>query len=105
MGEKLKAFIPWHEKYPHMVYASVLLLDGKIENWKVGGSIRANPLEWKTYWKMDKLKDYKTASKGFEVNTQEEHNKVFDELAPEWFRQWDHADDYRLARAYEDVND
>jgi hypothetical protein len=100
MDDKSSSFVPWYEQWPHMVYASVLLLDGKIENWKVGGSKKDEPMAWTIFWKMDRLTDYKAISKGFEVNTPDEHAKVFDELAPEWFKQWPHADDYRLARAY-----
>lgn len=29
----------WTDKYPHAVTASVLLLDGKIYNWKIGNQI------------------------------------------------------------------
>ena len=102
MDNKQPPFVPWHEQYPHMVYASVLLLDGKIENWKVGGYRKEIPGEWKAYWKLDRLADYSAFSKAFEVNTPEEHEKVFNELAPEWFKQWPHADDYRLGKAYEE---
>lgn len=91
---------PWHEQYPHMVYASVLLLDGKIENWKIGGYRKDVPLEWTNYWKMDRIDDYCCFSKAFEVNTPEEHNRVFNELGHEWFKQWPHADDFKLMKAY-----
>jgi hypothetical protein len=100
MDSKLPTFVPWHEQYPHMVYASVLLLDDKIENWKIGGHKKDNPMEWTNFWKMDRINDYTAECKGFEVNTPEEHEAVFIELAHEWFKQWPLADDYRLMKPY-----
>jgi hypothetical protein len=90
----------WFEEYPHKVYASVLLLDNKIENWKVGGHPKRDPGEFSGFWKRDRLSDYSSEYTEFIVNNEDEHRKAFEELAPEWFKQWEHANDYRLAKAY-----
>lgn len=90
----------WVDTYPHMVYVSVLLLDHRIENWKVGQEHWANPLAVKAYWKTNRLKDYKTQFIGFYCKNDTEHNKVFEELAPKWLKQFKHAKDYKLQRAY-----
>lgn len=90
----------WHDEYPHMLYVSVLLLDNKIENWKVGNYHWDNPYMVKAYWKPDRLNDYKVQWIGYCCKNDEEHNKVFTELAPKWLRAWKHARDYRLSRAY-----
>lgn len=83
----------WVETYPHTVYASVLLLDDKIMNWKVGER------KWKHNMDMTRrinrpfsLDDYvgeMVESIGFEANNSEEHNHAFEVLAPEWFKQWE----------------
>jgi hypothetical protein len=90
----------WSDEYPHMIYVSVLLLDNRIENWKVGNYQWHNPGECKCYWKFKRLKDYKVQSIGFWCKNDEEHNRVFTELAPKWLKQFKHAKDYRLSRAY-----
>jgi hypothetical protein len=89
----------WSEEYPHKLYASVLLLDNKIENWKVSDRPK-EVLGFTHCWNWDRLNDYTGDIKEFEVNNGEEHEKVFTTLAPEWFKQWEHADDYKGFRAY-----
>lgn len=89
-----------NEKYPRVVFAYAILLDNKIENWYVGTPNRSNIGEFTGYWKMKRLKDYKLEKKCYICNNREEYNKVFDELAPKWFKTWKHANDYRLVRAY-----
>lgn len=90
----------WTDVYPHDLHASVLLLDGKIENWKVGDMPRATPGEFSGVWKNDRLKDYTAQTKTWTVNNAFEHDDVFSKHAPEWFRQWKHADDYCWNPAY-----
>jgi hypothetical protein len=85
----------WLDVYPHDLYASVLLLDNKIENWKVVNYPKKTPEEFKGYWKMDRLNDYTCQWKRFVVNNSKEHNEVFIKLAPEWFKKWELAGDYR----------
>lgn len=105
----------WIDEYPHELHANVLLLDNKIECWKVGNT-KAEDGYWpfKAYWKKDRFKivqdehgcaffdmgDYKIETKTWVVNNDQEHSDVFYIHAPEWFKQWEHADDYKLGRAY-----
>ena len=75
------------------------MLNNKIENWNVGNC----PKQWcdfTGYWKIDKINDYTGKYKEFIVNDHEEHQRVFKIDAPEWFKQWEHADDYSGFRAY-----
>ncbi|MFI2856931.1 hypothetical protein ACH6EH_07295 [Paenibacillus sp. JSM ZJ436] len=46
------------------------------------------------------LGDYTVESKTWIVNNDQEHEDVFMIHAPKWYRQWKHADDYKLGRAY-----
>jgi hypothetical protein len=104
----------WSDTYPHELHANVLLLDGKIENWKTGGT-KAEAEFWPftTRWKVNRMRlvdygqyesldvgDYTVESKTWMVNNNQEHNDVFMAHASEWYRQWEHADDYKLGRAY-----
>ena len=90
----------WIETYPHKIYASVLLLDNKIDNWKVG------QYEWKdmgnitNYWKIDRINDYTVKTTFWEVNSSEEHNLIFTKLSSEWFKQWELADDFMGGKPY-----
>ena len=90
----------WHDKWPHKVYASVLLLDGKIETWKTGNPPKKEPMEFSNYWKLDRMKDYTCEYVGFEVNNDQEHDDAFRKLAPEWFRQWELAVDFHGSPPY-----
>jgi hypothetical protein len=90
----------WSDIYPHELHANVLLLDNKIECWKVGNTKAEEYWPFKAYWKLDRLNDYEVKSHTWVVNNDEEHNEVFRTLSKEWFRQWEHADDYKLQRAY-----
>lgn len=90
----------WCDNYPHMVYVSVLLLDNKIENWKVGQHKWERPCDATAYWKVNRLKDYKVQHVGYWCKNSEEHEKVFNKLAPKWLKQFKYAKGYRLARAY-----
>lgn len=91
----------WSEVYPHSIFASVLLLDGKIESWKVVDYPKQTPGEFKSYWKLERFKDYTCESKEFICNNDEEHNLAFMKWAPNWFKQWPLADDYRGMEPYE----
>ncbi|MBE7896096.1 hypothetical protein G7L40_20650 [Paenibacillus polymyxa] len=111
---KKHEFVHWSDKYPHELHANVLLLDGKIENWKVG-NMKADSKHYpfSSYWKVNRMKlvtegdhqfyelgDYEVKSFTWTVNNYKEHNDVFNYHASEWFKQWEHADDYRLGKAY-----
>lgn len=91
----------WSDEYPHELHANVLLLDNKIECWKTGNR-KSDKEFWsfKSYWKPDRHKDYIVETKTWIVNNDQEHSEVFEFLATEWYRQWEHADDYKLGKAY-----
>lgn len=93
----------WHDECPHKVYASALLLDGKIEGWKTGNPPKKEPGEFRAYWKRDRMNDYTVEYVGFEVNNDREHDDAFRKLAPEWFRQWPLAEDLHGSPPYSDV--
>lgn len=90
----------WSDQYPHDLYASVLLLDGKIESWKVVNYPKRSPGEFQAIWKRGRLNDYTTENMKWVVSNNKEHNDVFSVHAPEWFRQWPHAEDYVGFPAY-----
>jgi len=91
----------WLDIYPHSIFASVLLLDGKIENWKIVNYPKKHPLEFTGFWKRDRLNDYACEWKEFVCNNGKEHNEAFEEWAPEWFKQWLIADDFKGSPPYE----
>lgn len=90
----------WVDTYPHIIYASVLLLDGKIENWKVGQYKWNDIGDICGHWKMDRLNDYEIKTTLWKVNNDKEHRRVFNELAPKWFKQWKLADDFYGCKPY-----
>lgn len=105
----------WIDEYPHKLYTNVLLLDGKIECWKTGNTkTYENYWPFKARWKSDRMSttdkhgyvqmglgDYTIETKTWVVNNSQEHKDVFEINSKEWYRQWEHADDYKLGRAYE----
>ena len=90
----------WSDKYPHELHANVLLLDNKIENWKVGNRKAEGYYPFRSYWKTGRMDDYEFETYTWIVNDDIEHNEVFSTLSKQWFKQWVHADDYKLGRAY-----
>ncbi|HZG16940.1 MAG TPA: hypothetical protein VE710_18270 [Candidatus Bathyarchaeia archaeon] len=91
----------WVDTYPHKVYASVLLLDGKIYNYKIGEYYWRFPGEVKMrYSDIDKLDRMTVEHTFFEVNNDIEHNRAFDVLAPEWFKNWEVHENHVGAPAY-----
>lgn len=76
----------WLDTYPHKIYASVLLFNGRIIDYKIG----------QNYWKdsfqvtlrgqisIDDLFKSKTKYTYWEVNSKEEHKNVFEIFAKEW---------------------
>lgn len=83
----------WVETYPHTVYASVLLKDGKITNWKIGQRRWEHNMDMTRMFKLPfNLADYEgetVESTSWEVNNDKEHNEVFESLAREWMKQWE----------------
>lgn len=90
----------WSDSYPHQIFATVLLLDGKIENWWIGKLDPENQFQSKDFEKTDSLDDYKIINTSWEVNTQEEHDMVFNKLSTEWFKQWKVTGGFKGFRPY-----
>lgn len=88
------------KKFPQVIYAYAILLDNKIESWHVSFKNRNSAYEFSGYWKKDRLKDYKLQKVCWICRNSEECTRVFEILAPRWFKSWKHATDYRLAKAY-----
>ena len=89
-----------NNNYPKVIYGYAILLDNKIENWAVRTINRRYIWEFKGCWKKGRLQDYKMQKVCWVCNNEEECAKVFEELAPKWFRNWKHADDFILQKAY-----
>ena len=85
---------------PQVVFAYAILLDNKIENWKVTSGNRNRLYEFSSIWKKERLNDYKLQKVCWVCNNVDEWNKVFNELAPKWFKTWKYANDYKLMRTY-----
>lgn len=94
------------------IYAQVLLLDGKIENWKICQDRKNSPLDFKAYWKPDRIKDYTMETMVFkesEVDIPKDWSSqeyafnwyVYKVLAPRWINRWNYSDDYRLGKCEE----
>jgi len=90
----------WPDNYPHKIYASVLLLDGKIESWKVGQSAWRGIGSITAYWKMDRINDYEVKSACWLVYNSKQHNQIFSTDSANWFKQWPVADDFYGAKPY-----
>jgi len=98
----------WIETYPHTVYASVLLKDNKIANWKIGERCWESNMDMArriSHSKPFNMADYAgetVESIGFEVNSSEEHNHAISVLAENWFRQWEIHENCEGQPAYEE---
>ena len=88
------------DEYPKVIYGYAILLDNKIENWSVRTTNRKYLWEFKNHWKIGRLQDYKMQKVCWVCNNAEEYERVFEELAPKWFKNWNHADDFMLQKAY-----
>ena len=88
-----------------VIYAQVLLLDNKIESWKICQSKKNSPYDFKAFWKRERVKDYTIETVIFEEEKTELENGwdfnsyVYEVLAPQWINQWEYADDYRGGKA------
>lgn len=76
----------WADTYPHIIYASVLLLDNKIIDYKIGQRYWESPLHvtLRGQISMDELFRCETKHTSWEVTNDEEHNNVFENLAVSW---------------------
>lgn len=82
----------WSDTYPHEVNASVLLLDGKIYNWKIGNQWWHDPLMVKMRFsdmEYSREERFTVQNKSFTVNNDEEHNEAFATVARDWFKQFE----------------
>jgi hypothetical protein len=87
------------------IYAQVLLLDNKIENWKICQDMKYGVYDWKAYWKSNRMNDYTMETEVFyndDIENDPEgklfNRKVYAALAPQWINQWEYADDYKLQK-------
>lgn len=87
------------------IYAQVLLLDGKIETWKICQSQKRSTYDFKAYWKSNRINDYTMDTFCFAEEETEVENGwtfnsyVYEVLGPEWINQWEYAEDYKGAKA------
>lgn len=79
----------WFDTYPHKVYTSVLLLDGKLIDYKIGQTYWQEPFEvtLRGQINLEDLFKCEVRNTFWEVNNSEEHLNVFDELATEWINE------------------
>lgn len=91
----------------NIIYAQVLLLDNKIEAWKICQDRKSSPYDFKAYWKQDRIDNYTmetyifykckvAVAIGWDFNSY-----VYNVLAPRWINQWEYAEDYRGSKAKE----
>lgn len=84
----------WVDAYPHKVFASVLLLDGKIYGWKIGDRYWDSPYEVRMKINdFDKLDRMRAEHTYWIVYNSKEHNDVYEIHAKEWFKQWEIHED------------
>lgn len=82
------------DKYPHKVYASVILLDDKIYKWKIGMNYWESAGQATLFIRSwDDFKRMESKYIAFEVNNPDEHEEAFSTKAPEWFAQWEAHED------------
>ena len=88
-----------------IIYAQVLLLDNKIEAWKICQSKKHSTYDFKAYWKTNRVDDYTMDTFCFlEEETVIEdgwnfNSYVYEVLAPEWINEWEYAADYKGLKA------
>lgn len=88
-----------------IIYAQVLLLDNKIEAWKICQTQKRSPYDFKACWKQNRFDDYTMDTFCFlkeETYIEDGWNfnsYVYGVIAPEWINQWEYADDYKGSKA------
>lgn len=94
-----------------VIYAQVLLLDNKIEGWKICQSMKQSPYDFKAYWKLDRIKDYTMDTNVFNENDVDVpdgwnfNSYVYNVLGVRFINQYEYADDYRGCKAVESTVD
>lgn len=82
----------WLETYPHKIYASILLLDGKLIDYKIGEHYWESPFNvcLKGQITLEELKRCTTDYRYWVVNSPTEHNNIFNVAAKEWISKHTH---------------
>lgn len=93
----------WVETYPHTIWASVILKDNKISDWKIGQNRLSQKYNIQSLHEAHPEYTYEEHS--WEVSDDDEHSDVFDIHASEWFRQWELHEDFIGSKPYEDKPD
>lgn len=92
----------WLDTYPHKIYASALLLEGMLYNWKVGQRHWENPTDSKMrFTDLDKINRMTIAYTCWEVKNDEEHNLVFAKYSKDWFKNWELHPSYLYGSPFE----
>jgi len=86
--------------YPLQIFAAVLLINGKIENWWVAKSNSNNLIQTKDFCEIDQCADPIMTGTLWEVNTPNELEEVCNEVSTEWFKQWEIAEGFKGFRPY-----
>lgn len=90
-------------EYPHKVFASVLLLDGKIYNWKIKNTHWVDPQEVTMgYSDFDRIDRMEIKWTSFTVNNSFEHNLAFSYHAKEWFKQFEISEHHIYGAPYKE---
>lgn len=90
-------------------YASALLVDNKIMFWRISPNKKTNPYDfYKDFYfagiKMDnfiKAHKCRCAFKAFIQSEKTTNSKIFNELAPKWFKKWEISEFARGSLPYE----
>jgi len=99
----MKEDISNFDRYPHRIFASALLIDGKLVNWKVSNkrwtksNIGCSNQPGYVLKNWDKIK---IRSKSFIVNSSEEHSKVFEKKSVKFYKQFKLHPKYNLIKPY-----
>lgn len=84
-------------KYPRKLYANVLLLDGKIINWKTGSTSWKND-GWlsssQPLWVFQEECDLQSKTIFFEANNDDENNKFFSVTSKDFYKKFEIHESY-----------
>lgn len=94
--------------FPKTIYASVLIVDGKLKFWRISGSPKTEIYEWNKdfAYSGESFRDYENAKNvescvtTFIANDWDENEHIFTVIAPKWFSQWPLIDGYKGSKPY-----
>ncbi len=92
-------------KYPHVVFASVALIDGKIVNWKVGKCRWSIKNIWHfthPIWIFKHSEKVKIRTRSFVVKNGDEHDRAFGFRANTFFRRYPLHENFCLLKPYKE---